>query len=946
MATITNFGESLPDRKTTERKETTKKASKPRAAMSFQSWKYRATRVIFIAKKGDKMKTPLFSNFSSFDDSRAFIAENYELLCEKWAETQKQMSILDADIRINSENVTSAIDFNVTPEQIMREFAPRGVEFGDWVNNDERQMMLNRFYVAMLDLEKITGVSPAVWLSGLGVAFGDRGQGRKASAHYEPTNHVINLTKMSGAGCLFHELLHSADVNITKLAGNALSKQELCLPKIPEWDKRCNSADASKSKKYWSTHCEKLARAFESYCLYELESMGMANEYGVGIKPVEQFSKGLESYPYLLREEMPAIKAFFDGVFADAKNARAIELEEIVIDLPVVEQSKQIEATPAIKPTKNSMTEVQGIANQIVTRLGSFIAQAGDYDTATPSVKTVAELLDMAKKIIDEKESIKTDRPKIDFQSVNFKIRVIDSWFNLARMLIVVFNYDVKTGAIKTTGGLNYRKTQSTPYNPSKPAAIKSLCETLTELDANEQQNIDLGSVNKPAKRVESIEQPIANAAEAIEQQEKEYNCWTSTKEEKADHWDEVYASEMRYEDGSTVKDRIDKMVIDGFNEVVSKKVGAVFKYAMANRTIGKQYLINKHELHYARVVSKRCTTNQAQDIEPDKSEQLRLENNEKRAVIVRLANRVLDMPCALPNTIKDVDRVEKYRNQGDIERLKKIFHKYDRDFLICSNPTASHRKNHSMKRGFSEIRRMCELSVEIVESEAEPAKLYEPIKLSDTALLAKLRAEYAAKQVNCTSTPTKIERLLMSAQGGDLDAQAQLFRMGYVWNDPRYLNANAKYMAITWGEFMSDLTIKQSVTTGQQLRAKVWKAKAAKAIEIVHKAIQEIRRRDRYGYELQNGEKLWYEEKWIIDALQMGVNEGFIFRRSHTQVEWTQKGVDSITKPAKAKSYRVHTVSTTYTVKNCTTEQEAIDKMTANFDGFNMAHVVSVEAV
>ena len=44
----------------------------------------------------------------------------------------------------------------------------------------------------------------------LALAFGSRGKGR-ALAHYEPGRHVINLTKMSGAGCLAHEWGHALD---------------------------------------------------------------------------------------------------------------------------------------------------------------------------------------------------------------------------------------------------------------------------------------------------------------------------------------------------------------------------------------------------------------------------------------------------------------------------------------------------------------------------------------------------------------------------------------------------------------------------------------------------------------------------------------------------------------------------------------------------------------
>jgi len=48
----------------------------------------------------------------------------------------------------------------------------------------------------------------------LAVAIGARGKGsagfgKAASAHYEPVERVINLTKMKGGGSLAHEWFHA-----------------------------------------------------------------------------------------------------------------------------------------------------------------------------------------------------------------------------------------------------------------------------------------------------------------------------------------------------------------------------------------------------------------------------------------------------------------------------------------------------------------------------------------------------------------------------------------------------------------------------------------------------------------------------------------------------------------------------------------------------------------
>ena len=105
---------------------------------------------------------------------------------------------------------------DVTPEQFEEVFGFRGVEFGNWVNQGknsrERQWMLNNAFDAFNDLADTLNLPPkAMALDGtLGLAFGSRGHG-KASAHYEPVAHVINLTKTKGYSSLAHEWFHALD---------------------------------------------------------------------------------------------------------------------------------------------------------------------------------------------------------------------------------------------------------------------------------------------------------------------------------------------------------------------------------------------------------------------------------------------------------------------------------------------------------------------------------------------------------------------------------------------------------------------------------------------------------------------------------------------------------------------------------------------------------------
>lgn len=121
----------------------------------------------------------------------------------------------------------------------IRVFGFRGVEFGNWNNQSERQELLNDAFDGLMDLAEILNIPPAaISLNGeLALAFGARGQGLSgAKAHYEPERAVINLTKLNGAGSLAHEWWHALDHYFGRQDGKAPS----------EW---VTNADGSRSLK-------------------------------------------------------------------------------------------------------------------------------------------------------------------------------------------------------------------------------------------------------------------------------------------------------------------------------------------------------------------------------------------------------------------------------------------------------------------------------------------------------------------------------------------------------------------------------------------------------------------------------------------------------------------------------------------------------------------------
>lgn len=105
--------------------------------------------------------------------------------------------------------------YNISAERLMKEFNFRAIEFGEWLPNDERQVVVNAAWCACHDLADALGISPeGVSLGGtLSLAFGARGKGH-ADAHFEPGRMVMNMTRMRGAGSLAHEWGHALDFYI------------------------------------------------------------------------------------------------------------------------------------------------------------------------------------------------------------------------------------------------------------------------------------------------------------------------------------------------------------------------------------------------------------------------------------------------------------------------------------------------------------------------------------------------------------------------------------------------------------------------------------------------------------------------------------------------------------------------------------------------------------
>ena len=249
---------------------------------------------------------------------------------------------------------------DVTAEQLREQFGFRGVQFGNWTNQRDRQEAVNQAFDAFMDLSRILGVSPkALSLNGeLGVAFGARGSG-KASAHYEPAQVVINLTKTRGSGALAHEWWHALD-NYFARQGNVAKGYVTESKSIGMRDELRRAFDTltghlgkspyhersrQRGLSYWGSATEETARMFEQWVNDRLAQRGERSPFltdadlyaeeryaqdnyelykhflGDRAMPYEEFKQtpqALYGFVYLTRDELQAfgkdLKHIFDTI--------------------------------------------------------------------------------------------------------------------------------------------------------------------------------------------------------------------------------------------------------------------------------------------------------------------------------------------------------------------------------------------------------------------------------------------------------------------------------------------------------------------------------------------------------------------------------------------------------------------------------------------------------
>jgi len=324
---------------------------------------------VFIGKKIGKNYIDLYK-FDTQKEASEFLKNNYDDISARLEAFKKigQERRSKNSPRVGDDHRNGK---DVTPEMFQESFGFRGVEFGNYVEQDRRQSDLDNAYDSLMDLAGILGIpSQAISLNGeLGLAFGARGKGgkRAPAAHYEPGSVVINLTKKNGPGSLAHEWWHGVDYYFSKQAGKSAeaftesllvklasrpgtqSGRNYQLPDTIREDivqafgtivrttkesglpKRSKLLDTRRTKPYYSKTLEMTARAFENYVIERMAAQNQSNDYLANISDISEFAESMiesffsegstakDLYPYLTQDEVQPFTDAFDNFFATVK---------------------------------------------------------------------------------------------------------------------------------------------------------------------------------------------------------------------------------------------------------------------------------------------------------------------------------------------------------------------------------------------------------------------------------------------------------------------------------------------------------------------------------------------------------------------------------------------------------------------------------------------------
>lgn len=216
--------------------------------------------------------------------------------------------------RLLGGDATGRQEWLFNPYAASKHFNLRSIEWGNWLNQQERADYLYAAMQSLHDLARVLGVDDGdMGLGGqLSLAIGARGKGGRgaALATFEGGYYVINVTKEKGKGALAHEWGHAFDftlqrahrpnaasylsgaskdinekINVEMMNGDdpAASMQRI-FDKL-YWTKTNEDATdflkglRKEKKTYWRERAEVFARSFERWVRHRLDVEQITDNY-------------------------------------------------------------------------------------------------------------------------------------------------------------------------------------------------------------------------------------------------------------------------------------------------------------------------------------------------------------------------------------------------------------------------------------------------------------------------------------------------------------------------------------------------------------------------------------------------------------------------------------------------------------------------------------------
>lgn len=290
----------------------------------YVAWYYengKGTYGVWAKDKGFWQGTELLKGgFETSKEAREFMEahrDEYEKQLKEMVQKRSEFVYFDGDNKSRKgKDYRHGKDVG---EKEYKAFGFRGVQFGNWANDADRQAALNNAYDSFMHLAELLGVSPAaISLNGeLGLAFGARGSGN-ANAHYESGEVVINLTKTRGAGSLAHEWWHALDNYFARRGGiphgfaTATNIPEMrpelrdAFRTLADVVSKSNYGKRSKNKgDYWGSNWELTARLFAEWLDRRIEDAGESDHFlvrGVGDDIAQRWMDiGYRLYQYRMK---------------------------------------------------------------------------------------------------------------------------------------------------------------------------------------------------------------------------------------------------------------------------------------------------------------------------------------------------------------------------------------------------------------------------------------------------------------------------------------------------------------------------------------------------------------------------------------------------------------------------------------------------------------------